>query len=746
MRKEDAAIFTEKCIKGAPAACMDACPLMLDIRAFTALAEKGKWNAAYRVLRNATVFPAIASILCPSACETSCGRKQLGDDAVAIRLIEGACVQLAKNQKPQAFALPQKTGQIAVIGAGLAGLAAALCLAQKKYLVTVFDKNSGWGGSLRPHPRFAEINADIELQFATSDVDFRYNEEIASLGDLAGYDMVYIATGAGGNDFGLLPSWDPKLLATSAHNVFMGGSLTGMDVAAKIAQGKLFSKISDSFIQTGRALAASDDIDIGDAIYPLQADTPRAARIEPSMLSGYSEAEAKEEAARCMKCDCDNCFEQCEMLVLYRKKPKSIALEVYADSQAEPPMSSHTLTRQVYSCNICGNCKVSCPVDIDIGALLQFSRETRYEESIYIGALHDYWLREMDFSTGEASFYAAPKSGKTCRYIFFPGCQLGAHNPEHVIRSYEFLQDMDETGFFAGCCGAPAYWAGDKERMRENFERIRNVWHELDCAEFVFACATCESLFSQFLPEIPHVPLYELMANSYAISPGNIYEFASVFDPCSAYGNAAMESSVRAIAVQSGATLYELPEKNRCCGNGGHIRVADPGLYNTITRNRASMGEAPYIVYCSNCLDVFLSQNKDSVHILDIALNLPHQTVRSKIHERHENAINVKRRLIGNMNGEEFVPTTNEWDAIELVMSSTLADSIEEKLISHGDIKEAIWRAEATGDKLVDGFGVFRCSLEREVLTYWTAYKVMESGAFEVLEAYSHRMRFIRES
>ena len=54
------------------------------------------------------------------------------------------------------------------------GLACALNLAQKRYQVTVFDKEAGWGGSLRSHPRFAEFDADIALQFSAVEVEFRF--------------------------------------------------------------------------------------------------------------------------------------------------------------------------------------------------------------------------------------------------------------------------------------------------------------------------------------------------------------------------------------------------------------------------------------------------------------------------------------------------------------------------------------------------------------------------------------------
>ena len=748
MKLEDAASYTEKCFSGEPAPCSGVCPLRLDIRSFLEKVEKGRWNPAYKTLRNAVVFPAIVCSLCSSPCEGRCEWVKVDGEPIAVRLVEDACVRSAKNQKPDIFAIPPKTESIAVVGAGVAGLSAALCLSQKKYKVTVFDKNIGWGGSLRSHPRFEIFDRDIELQFSAAGTLFEFGTEITSPDTLDRFDMIYLAPGAGGIGFDLLSSWNAELLTTSEPKIFLGGSLTGADKVLGIAQGKSISITAEFFFQTGKAAASISGISISGCgkesceLSMPDVNVKDKTRIVPSGLLGYSEDEAKAEAERCLKCDCDRCVATCEMLASFKKKPKKIAIEVYTDTQVNPPLSAHTLTRQAYSCNMCGHCKTVCPVDVDIGSLLQLSRRARTGDSAYPEAFHDYWLREMDFSTGEASFYASPKNGGDCRYIFYPGCQLGAHNPEHVTGSFMLIQKEHTAGIYQGCCGAPAFWAGDSKRQDENFAEIRKVWLELNKAVFVFACATCESIFSIFLPEIPRISLYELIAASSELSPARIFESASVFDPCNARGNTGMEKAVRDLARKSGSVLHDLPEKNRCCGYGGHMRTANPELYETIAGNRAGMGSYPYIVYCANCREVFLSRGKECAHVLDFALNLASGGSIHGIDERRENAIKVKIQLMKDIAGNVFIPEKHEWDDLKLVISDGLKDSAEKKLISQSNIKEAVWYAEKTGDKFIDRSGLNRCSLQKPVVTYWVSYRKASEKTYEILEVYSHRMRF----
>ena len=687
MKQEDAAAYTEKCFNGEPAPCAAACPFQLDVRSFLEKAGKGRWNAAYKSFRSAVLFPAIVSALCESPCEGGCLRTQTGDEPIAVRMIEDACVRLAEKKNPDRYAIPPKNERLAVVGAGIAGLSAALCLAQKNYPVTVFDKNSVWGGSLRAHPRFGEFSADIALQFSAVNTEFRFDSEVLTLDELAGYDLIYIATGAGGDDFGLHPGWEPKLLTTERSKVFMGGTLTGAQPADAIVQGKTLSKTAEVFLQTGKV---SEALDGGENI-ACQIDCTGAAsspRIASTGPDGYTEDEAKSEAARCLMCDCEMCMTACEMLNAFRKKPKKIAMEVYTDTKVTPPYSTHTITRQAYSCNMCGHCKAICPNDVDIGTLLQTSRAARVGSETYPEAFHDYWLREMDFSTSDASFFASP--GSSSGYIFYPGCQLGMHNPDYVYKSYDFLKDNYKAGLLISCCGAPAYWAGDTERLDTNFESMRNVLKKVESPKIVYACATCESIFNLFLPEIPCVSLYELLAQSESINPARVFESASVFDPCNARGDPEMDLAVRELAKKSGAELFELPEKNRCCGYGGHIRLANPSLYEKITENRAGMGENPYITYCVNCSEVFLKRGKECTHILDIAFGIPPGVDVPRIDKKRENAMQVKRKLSKELIGMDIAEKAREWDSLELIMDNELTESIERKLIALSDIKEAI--------------------------------------------------------
>lgn len=735
---EDTRIIVERCTNGKPASCAVACPFGLDIRSFTDKCVRGKWLPAYKALRNEVLFPVIVSRLCDAPCQNHCQRSKLGDEPINLPALERAAVLHTKDRPPNSFVIPPREESLAVVGAGASGLALALLMSQKKYRVTVYDSADAWGGRLREHKDWPLFDEDITRQFSTAEVEFRFGHRVLSLDELSDFDAVYIATGSSGDDFGLLESFDERLRTTANSRVFLGGELCGHTLMEGIAEAAPLSRTLESVMQTGGFASEKQESEAACENYPAIYRSARAERVEEPN-SGYSKEQAQSEGARCMQCDCAECMLSCELLDFYKKKPEKIAVEVYADTKASPPIATHAITRETYSCNQCGHCKAVCPENISMGELFSMSRADRMRSGAAPLALSDFWLREMDYHNSEGAYAALPKGAGSCEFLFFPGCQLGAYKPERVVRSYEFLSSHYNAGIYLSCCGAPAFWARDDERLDAHIEKIRETASALGNPMFVFACATCESVFSKFMPEIARISLYELLAKDTKPDRTPMLEKAAIFDPCAARENAAMQAGVRKLAIEIAAELNELPEKNRCCGYGGNIQLANPQLFDEIAENRAEMSEDPYVVYCANCEAVFKARGKECVHVLDAVLGIAPNAELPKIAGRRENSRIVKAIISGQQ------PVRPEWFNIQLEMTRETADDAERKFISSDDIKEAVYNAEKTGDKFSADDGTIRCCLIRPVFTYWVHYRPLDTGAFEILDAYCHRMSFLRE-
>ena len=722
--------YTGRCIHDEAAPCSAVCPFHLNLRSFLKKLSKGRFSAAYKEFRTAAVFPSIAAALCEGPCEGRCQRTRIGDEPVAVRNLEKAVLKLSKPQAPDVFQIPEKEERIAVIGAGAAGLSLALCMAQKKYPVTVFEAREGFGGRLMEHPDFAVFEEDIRFQTSREKIEYRFGKRIASLSELEGFSAVYVASGRDGEDFGLLASWDPKYCTTSEKNVFMGGEICGMSVCEGVAAGRDISRYMESMIMAGRITWEEPAAKCDPPSLVPEGAAP-APRIAAADAGGYSKDEAKQEASRCFLCNCEKCLKGCELLNKYGKPPVQMGNEILADTGAHF-LSSRTMTRETYSCNQCGWCESICPEKVGMGNIFHLSRTERVIKGIQPEAFHDYWLRELEFVSKEAFYAALPKGRTACSHAFFPGCQAGAVLPRQVIAAGEWLKENYDAGIVLGCCGASAYWAG--ESCENNTALLRSAWEKLGRPVFVAACATCCDMLQRFLPEIETVSLYELLAEK-KVSSQCLQKEAALFDPCAARENEPMKSSVRRIGEEAGCMLYELSEKGRCCGFGGHMRTAAGELYDTIVKNRSAMSELPYLVYCANCREVFLEKDKPCRHILEYVFGPEerHYTLQ----EKKENRLAVKSRFLMLYEGKEEV-VKSEKNEMKLLIPEEVRAEMERQLVTDGDVAECIQKAD--GGRFESDQGTFLACMVKKVITYWVEYKELPDG-FGIVNVYCHRMK-----
>ena len=137
------------------APCHAACPAGEDPQAYLAALDEGNPRDAWEILINVNPLPAITGRVCPHPCESSCNRGQY-DEPLAIHSIERFLGDEAiSHHWPYPVNKPsEKAPQVAVIGAGPAGLSAAYHLIRRGIQVTIFDEMSEAGGTLFTIPDY----------------------------------------------------------------------------------------------------------------------------------------------------------------------------------------------------------------------------------------------------------------------------------------------------------------------------------------------------------------------------------------------------------------------------------------------------------------------------------------------------------------------------------------------------------------------------------------------------------------
>jgi len=206
----------ESAVRTQGARCMDCgvpfcqgdtgCPVRNIIPEWNELVSRGEWRGALESLHSTNNFPELTGRLCPAPCESACVLG-LVNEPVAIRHIEQT---VADRGFAEGWVTPRPprrpTGfNVAVVGSGPAGLAAAQQLRRFGHSVIVFEKSERVGGLLRygiPEFKLEKSVIDLRLsQLEAEGVRFRtgidVGEDITTEALLAEFDAVCIATGAG---------------------------------------------------------------------------------------------------------------------------------------------------------------------------------------------------------------------------------------------------------------------------------------------------------------------------------------------------------------------------------------------------------------------------------------------------------------------------------------------------------------------------------------------------------------------
>ncbi|MFH1737113.1 MAG: FAD-dependent oxidoreductase [Actinomycetota bacterium] len=189
------------------APCQAACPALTDVQEYVSLAALGRFAEAFEVARLTNPIAASCGYICFHPCEEKCRRTAV-DEAVSIMELKRAAAVYGtaetKNQKPKTKNPIKLNGkEIAVVGAGPAGLTAAQDLALAGASVTVYERENKAGGMLRqtiPAYRLPDEAIDRDVEAITSaGVTIEYGRELGAnlaLDEMVDdFDAVVVATG-----------------------------------------------------------------------------------------------------------------------------------------------------------------------------------------------------------------------------------------------------------------------------------------------------------------------------------------------------------------------------------------------------------------------------------------------------------------------------------------------------------------------------------------------------------------------
>ncbi len=183
--------------------CNNACPAGEDVQAWLALAQAGRYRAAWETLVADNPLPATHGRVCYHPCENACNRGEL-DAAVSIHAVERFLGDRAIAEGwPLPLCAPASGKRVLVVGAGPCGLSAAYHLARLGHTVEIHEAGPVAGGMLHfgipayrlPRAQLAAEVAHIEGLGVRILLDRKVADLVAAR-EAGGFDAVLVAIGA----------------------------------------------------------------------------------------------------------------------------------------------------------------------------------------------------------------------------------------------------------------------------------------------------------------------------------------------------------------------------------------------------------------------------------------------------------------------------------------------------------------------------------------------------------------------
>ncbi len=635
-----------RCRGEGPANCVNRCPLAVDARGYVQLTAQGRFAEALQLVREKLPFPGVLGYVCAHPCELHCKRID-EDSAVRIRDIKRFLAEREVGEPHHILDREPDRGEaVAVVGAGPAGLLAAHDLRRHGYHVVVFEKETTIGGCLTHKipswrlPR-AVVERDLSVVAALgievrTGVEVGRDTTLASLrqefaavlllpGFAGAHRLLSLVDGERPPAHGRLLAADPATCATSWPGVFAGGDAVSgpATVIAALALGRRAAASAHHFL-SGAAAGPEAPVVPQPLLWRLEIDEAERRRRErtPVMLQPFTpplaEAQAVEEAARCLDCACGLCVKDCEFLSAHCRSPKELARQVKA--------GVGNALKMVYSCNICSLCAEVCPVDLDTGAMLLAARQEAVRQGIGPLPQHTPIVSYYRAGVGTTFTLAMSEPGRQrSKRLFFTGCSLPAVSPRNTLVVYDELRrNYPGTGVLMFCCGAPAELIGMEAAFDQTCRAILAHAEGLGAEELIAACPDCAHTLKAGLAGLKVTTVWERLAGKWAPPALRAGERVAIHDSCKAHHEPATHEAVRALLRGAGATIEDVEyarEKARCCGAGGMIYPVDPQLSQRITQRRADESALPMVTYCAGCRSALASRGKEAIHILDFLLS-----------------------------------------------------------------------------------------------------------------------------
>lgn len=316
-----------------------------------------------------------------------------------------------------------------------------------------------------------------------------------------------------------------------------------------------------------------------------------------------------------------------------------------------------TAAELAYQCSLCGLCAASCPEDLEPDRMfLELRREAVRNNLTELRPYRRLLSYEKAGRSGLLRYSHLPAN---CDTVFFPGCALPAIRPDHVLRSYQLLQqDNPAMGIVLDCCLKPSHNLGRQAFFTSGFSQLMAQFATSRIQKIITVCTDCHQTFRQYAAPLEITSLYEeldrlSLQGLVPAAPSHTGAF-TIHDPCTSRTEHSVHQAVRNLSRRSGVQVQEMKHnraKTYCCGEGGSIGSVRPDYAASWSERRHAEAKGlSLITYCAGCT-MHLSGNAKGkvVHLTDLIFGDNHPGLLNRLPARppftYLNRLFLKRKL-----------------------------------------------------------------------------------------------------
>lgn len=244
--RTQAAFEANRCLMCKDAPCTQGCPAGIDVRVFIRRIRFGDYRGGVRLLREENILAGACGRVCPteSLCEERC-RSQALTDPIRIGALQRFLTDWEMEAGPRPLLVqPVTSPPVAVVGAGPAGLAAAVKLRELGHSVTILEQHDQAGGALTsviPPFKLPRDVVDFEIQMVRNlGVEIKLGEPIDE--NLLPADLLQQGYAAVLLTVGLQDSYSVGIEGEDLEGVYTAldvlRAARGLDTAGRVRMGK----------------------------------------------------------------------------------------------------------------------------------------------------------------------------------------------------------------------------------------------------------------------------------------------------------------------------------------------------------------------------------------------------------------------------------------------------------------------------------------------------------------------------